>query len=192
MSIQTPNIPQFAQESFSRLAEIWAEGFARGLGRFQVPEPPTAILNPNTFVSEYFDAAQQVLEANRAYVKSLANVATNFQHALREQAASSVDAVRGQVGSVVENVVHQVEEQSVVLHEVQEEARQEAEAAADAAEKEARAAARAAEKEARDEVRSQYEDLRKQDLVDELGRRNLPKTGNVDELVARLVEDDLK
>lgn len=192
MSIQTPNVPQLAQESFSRMAEIWTQGFARGLGRFQVPEPPTAILNPNTIVSEYFDAAQQVLEANRTYAKSLANVATSFQHAMREQAASSVDAVRGQVGGVVENVVHQVEERTAVLQEVQEEARQEAEAAADAAEKEARAAAKAAEKEVREDVRSQYEDMRKQDLVDELGRRNLPKTGNVDELVARLVEDDLK
>ena len=37
-----------------------------------------------------------------------------------------------------------------------------------------------------------YDDLTKAELQDELGARNLPKTGNVDELRERLVADDLK
>ena len=37
-----------------------------------------------------------------------------------------------------------------------------------------------------------YDDLTKAELQDELGARDLPKTGNVDELRERLVADDLK
>lgn len=35
-----------------------------------------------------------------------------------------------------------------------------------------------------------YEDMSKDDLAAELERRGLPKSGNKDELIARLVEDD--
>ncbi len=37
-----------------------------------------------------------------------------------------------------------------------------------------------------------YDDLTKAELQDELGARDLPKTGNVDDLRERLVADDLK
>ena len=37
-----------------------------------------------------------------------------------------------------------------------------------------------------------YDDLTKAELQEELGARDLPKTGNVDELRERLVADDLK
>ena len=44
----------------------------------------------------------------------------------------------------------------------------------------------------RDEVVAKYEDLNKAELQDELASRDLPKTGNVDELRERLIADDLK
>jgi hypothetical protein len=37
-----------------------------------------------------------------------------------------------------------------------------------------------------------YDDLTKAELQEELGARDLPKTGTVDELRERLVSDDLK
>src|SRR6476661_773450 len=43
---------------------------------------------------------------------------------------------------------------------------------------------------ARDKARERYEGLTKAELSDRLDQRNLPKTGNVDELVERLVEAD--
>src|SRR6185437_14732200 len=45
---------------------------------------------------------------------------------------------------------------------------------------------------ARDKARERYEGLTKAELSDRLDQRNLPKTGNVDELVERLVEADSK
>ena len=45
---------------------------------------------------------------------------------------------------------------------------------------------------AHDNARERYEGLTKAELSDRLDQRNLPKTGNVDELVERLVEADSK
>jgi hypothetical protein len=45
---------------------------------------------------------------------------------------------------------------------------------------------------AHEEARQRYEGLTKAELSDLLDKRNLPKTGNVEELVERLVEADSK
>ena len=47
-------------------------------------------------------------------------------------------------------------------------------------------------KAATDQIADKYGDKTKADLQDELARRELPKTGNVEELRSRLVEDDQK
>ncbi len=47
-------------------------------------------------------------------------------------------------------------------------------------------------KHAHDKARERYEGQTKAELSDQLGQRDLPKTGNVDELVERLVEADSK
>ena len=41
-------------------------------------------------------------------------------------------------------------------------------------------------------ARERYEGLTKAELSDQLAKRELPKTGNVDELIERLVEADSK
>ena len=45
---------------------------------------------------------------------------------------------------------------------------------------------------ARDQARQRYEGLTKAELSDQLAARDLPKTGNVDELTERLIEADSK
>ena len=52
--------------------------------------------------------------------------------------------------------------------------------------------AESAERAERDEVVARYEDLTKAELQDELASRDLPKSGNVEELRERLIADDLK
>src|SRR5487761_1596791 len=56
----------------------------------------------------------------------------------------------------------------------------------------ARGAGREQAKRAHDKARERYEGLTKAELSDQLDKRDLPKTGNVDELVERLVEADSK
>jgi hypothetical protein len=53
-------------------------------------------------------------------------------------------------------------------------------------------AAREQARHAHEMARERYEGLTKAELSDLLDQRNLPKTGNVDELVERLVEADSK
>jgi hypothetical protein len=55
-----------------------------------------------------------------------------------------------------------------------------------------RKAEREQAKDAHDQARERYEGLTKAELSDQLDQRHLPKTGNVDELVERLVEADSK
>src|SRR5579862_1053428 len=58
--------------------------------------------------------------------------------------------------------------------------------------REARKAEREQARRAHDKARERYEGLTKAELSDQLGQRDLPKTGTVDELVERLVEADSK
>ena len=53
-----------------------------------------------------------------------------------------------------------------------------------------RQAERQKAREARQAAQERYSGLTKAELSEELAKRNLPKTGNVDELVERLVDAD--
>jgi hypothetical protein len=69
-------------------------------------------------------------------------------------------------------------------------------AKAEQAEKEVARQSRQAEREharqAHERARQRYEGLPKAELSDLLAKRDLPKTGNIDELIERLVEADSK
>ena len=56
--------------------------------------------------------------------------------------------------------------------------------------RQARSAERAAAKEAQAKAREPYEGLTKAELSDQLAERGLPKSGNVEELIERLVSAD--
>jgi hypothetical protein len=73
--------------------------------------------------------------------------------------------------------------------------RQQGESAAEAVRQQADAArwqAESTREAAREQAAAKYGDLTKADLQEELERRDLPKSGNVEELRQRLVDDDLK
>ena len=58
--------------------------------------------------------------------------------------------------------------------------------------RQARQAEREQARQAHKRARERYEGLTKAELSDQLAKRELPKTGNVDELIERLVEADSK
>jgi hypothetical protein len=58
--------------------------------------------------------------------------------------------------------------------------------------RQARKAEREQARQARDQARQRYEGLTKAELSDQLAERDLPKTGNVDELTERLIAADTK
>jgi hypothetical protein len=114
-------------------------------------------------VERYFEFVQRTVDISRDLTLKWAEAAGTLSVAVREQAES--------VGGLV---------------------REEAESARDFVHEQAGKAERELAKHAHDKARERYEGLTKAELSDQLDQRHLPKTGNVDELVERLVEADSK
>ena len=160
-----------SQEAWSGAIETWTNGVQKAFGSSPVPpfggslfgSAPFTLTDPTATVDQLFDFAEKVLEVQREFVKNLTSATVSVGQAVRYQAESAGQAVRNQA----ESTGQLIREHNDIA---------------------ARAASDALAKAATDK----YGDMTKADLQDELGRRDLPKTGNVEELRTRLVEDDQK
>jgi hypothetical protein len=139
-------------------------------------------------VERQFALIQQVVDLNHRYARQLAEVANTLTGITRQQIESVSTVVREQVATVsdvakkgIDTVEETVRDQA---DEVEQAQRQQARDAAKAERQE--------RKEARDKARAPYESLTRAELSEEAAKRDLPKTGTVDELVERLVEADTK
>jgi len=154
-----------------KIADFWTQGSQR-LSDYMLPGLPQVDLVP--VVERYFEFVQRTVDISRDLTIKWAEAAGTLSGAVREQAEPVGGLVRGQAESARD-----------FMHEQ-----------AGQAEKELAREARQAEREqarhARDKARERYEGLTRAELSDRLDQRNLPKTGNVDELVERLVEADSK
>ena len=154
-----------------KIADFWTQGSQR-LSDYMLPGLPQVDLVP--VVERYFEFVQRTVDISRDLTIKWTEAAGTLSGAVREQAESVGGLVRGQAESARD-----------FMHEQ-----------AGQAEKELAREARQAEREqarhARDKARERYEGLTRAELSDRLDQRNLPKTGNVDELVERLVEADSK
>ena len=146
-----------------KIADFWTQGSQR-LSDYMLPGLPQVDLVP--VVERYFEFVQRTVDISRDLTLKWAEAAGTLSGAVREQAESVSGLVRGQAESAREFV-----------HEQAGKAEQ---------------AAREQARHAHDKARERYEGLTKAELSDRLDQRNLPKTGNVDELVERLVEADSK
>jgi hypothetical protein len=168
-----------------KIADFWTQGSQKLTDRM-LPGLPQLDLVPA--VERYFEFVQQTVDISRDLTLKWAESAGMLSGAVREQAESVRGLVRGQAESARD-----------FAHEQAGQAKQAARAQADQAEqaekdlaREARKADRDQARHAHDKARERYEGLTKAELSDQLGQRDLPKTGNVDELVERLVEADSK
>ncbi len=133
-------------------------------------------------VDRQYAFIRRVLELNHQYARSLAEATNTLTGVTRSQFESVGSAVREQaeaVSGAAQRGLESVEQAARAQAERQK--------AQDAAKAE-----RQQRKEAHDKARERYESLNKTELSDELAKRDLPKTGNVDELIERLVADDTK
>jgi hypothetical protein len=162
-----------------KIADFWTQGSQR-LSDYMLPGLPQVDLVP--VVERYFEFVQRTVDISRDLTIKWAEAAGTLSGAVREQAESVGGLVRGQAESARE-FVHEQAGQA---------AREQAEQAEKELAREARQAEREQARHARDKARERYEGLTKAELSDRLDQRNLPKTGNVDELVERLVEADSK
>ena len=157
-----------------KVADAWTQG-AQKLNDYLPAGMPRIDLVPA--VERYFELVQRTVDISRDLTLKWAEAADRLSGTVREQAES--------VGGVVRE---QAESARGFVHEQADKAEQ--------AEKELAREARKAEREqarrAHDKARERYEGLTKAELSDLLDKRNLAKTGTVDELIERLVEADSK
>jgi len=114
-------------------------------------------------VDRYFEFVQRTVDVNHQLAVRWAEAVGTLSGVVRDKAESAGDAVR-----------------------------ERAEVAGDVVRGQAERAERELARQARQRTRQRYEGLTKAELADLLARRELPKTGNVDELIERLVEADSK
>jgi hypothetical protein len=165
-----------------KTADVWTEGARTVTGRlFGLPQVDLV-----PAVERYFDLVQRTVEINRRLAVRWAEAAATLSGAVREKAESAGDVVREKAEAAGDIAREQAENA--------ERAAREQAAKADQAEKELARQARQAEREharqAHARARQRYESLTKAELSDLLAKRDLPKTGNIDELIERLVEAD--
>jgi SAP domain len=157
-----------ARTAVEKTAGLWTQG-ARTLTDF-LPGLPQIDLVPA--VERYFDLVQRTVDLNRNLAVKWAEAANALPGAARERAESAGQAVRDKAAAA-EQAAHEHVERAT--HELAAEAR-----------KIEREQARKAQAMARE----RYEGLTKTELSGLLAQRGLPKSGNVDELIERLVEAD--
>src|SRR5580700_2726271 len=199
-----------------KTAHFWTRG-ARAVTDL-VPGVPRVDLVPA--VRRYFELVQRTVDINRHLAVRWAETVGMLSGVVREKAEPTGDLVREkaeaddnimraraekaeqaareqakQAGHAAREQAEQAEQAARELA-VREQAEKAAREQAEKAEKELARQARQAEREqagrAHKRARERYEGLPKAELSDQLAKRELPKTGNVDQLIERLVEADSK
>jgi hypothetical protein len=170
-----------ARNAVDKTADFWTEGARTVTDR--LPRLPQVDLVPA--VERYFELVQRMVDINRRLAVRWAEAAGTLSGVAREKAGSAGDVVREKAeaaGNVVRGQAERAEQA----------AREQAEQAERELARQARQAEREQARQAHERARQRYEGLPKAELSDLLAKRELPKTGNIDELIERLVEADSK
>ncbi len=206
--------PAKAHTATERAVKTWK----RGAKTITVPVdlvstlPTVDLTRP---VQQYFAYALKAVELNRDLatawtdtVMSLSGVlrehAEKVSHIVKDETETVADLAREQVEKVEQAAREQAEkveqakqeqarEAKCVEREEAKKAQQQAEEAEEAEKAKAREAKRVEREEAKkaqQQAREAFEGLTKAELSDQLAERGLPKTGNVEELIERLVSAD--
>jgi hypothetical protein len=174
-----------ANGTAKKIADTWTNG-AQTLSDHMPPSLPQFNLIPA--VELYFELVHRTVDMSRYLTIKWVQAAGTLVGVVREQADSVGGVVREQAESTRDLVYRQA-------NKVEQTARKQAEKAEQAQRELAREERKAEREQARhahDKARERYEGRTKAELSDLLGERDLPKTGNVDELIERLVEADSK
>jgi hypothetical protein len=173
-----------ARNAGERTADFWTRG-ARTVTDL-VPGLPRVDLVPA--VERYFELVQRTVDINRRLTVRWAQAVGTLSGAVREKAESAGDRVR-EKAEAADNVMREQADkaQQAALEQVNK-----AEQAEKRLARQARQAQREQARRAHKKARERYEGLTKAELSDQLAKRELPKTGNVDALIERLVDADSK
>jgi hypothetical protein len=179
-----------ASAAFTTSLDSWRDSLSTVTDQFRaIPGAGTLpTIDVTEAVERQFAFIQQVIDLNHQYARQLAEVANTLTGVTRQQIESVTSVVRDQVDTVsavarksADTVEQTVREQA---DEVEQAERQKV--------REAAKAERQERKEAEEKARAPYADLTKAELSELAAKRDLAKTGTVEELIARLVEADTK
>ena len=163
MTSTTERYRAAASQSASTVEKI-ADVWAQGSKKLTEYVPAgVPQVNLVPIVERYFEFVQRTVDISRDLTIKWAESAATLSGVVRERAES--------VSGLVREQAEQAEKELA---------------------REARKAEREQAKHAHDKARERYQGLTKAELSDLLEKRDLPKTGNVDELIERLVEADSK
>jgi hypothetical protein len=169
-----------------------SQSFTNQLDTFNLPS--VDLTQP---VARYFEYVQKAVDLNRDLATQWAELVTNFSGSVREQAQQVGTIVKEQTDTVADLTTRQAEKaeqaakaQAEKVEQAKREQAEEAEAAEKAKAREAKRVEREEARKSQQQAREAYEGLTKAELSDELAERGLPKTGNIEELVERLVSAD--
>ena len=186
----TSNEPFTAAASQARkvtetAAEAWKEGAKKLTDQVGgIPQMPQVDLSQP--VERYFDFVQKTVDMNRDLATRWADLVNTLTGAARERAESFSKVIKDQADTLADLAAQQAEKGEQTAREQAEKVEQAEQEQA----REAKRIQREQAKKAREQAREPYQDLTKAELSDKLAQRDLPKTGNREELIDRLVESD--
>jgi hypothetical protein len=182
---QYVNGARSARTALTDAATSWAGSIKDAAA--QVPAP-FAMLNATALITQSVTFARQLQQANLEYAVNLLRALSVAGEAAGQYRDSVGSVLRNQVNALSDSVHEQVNKTDQIVQEQAERAEQ---AERDEV-RQARAAERREARQAHQTARERYEGKTKTELADELSTRDLPKTGNVDELIDRLADADTK
>jgi hypothetical protein len=166
-------------------AEAWKEGAKKLTEQVGgIPQLPQVDLNQP--VERYFEFVQQTVDLNRDLATRWAELVNTLTGAARERAESFSRIIKDQADTLAGLATEQAEKGEQAAREQAEKVEQAEKEQA----REVKRAEREQAKKAREQAREPYQDLTKAELSEKLAQRDLPKTGNREELIDRLVESD--
>jgi hypothetical protein len=175
-----------ARKVTEKATEAWKEGAGKFADQVNAMSQQLPQVDLNQPVEQYFEFVQRTVDLNRDLATRWAELVNSLTGATRERAESFSQIVKDQADTLAGMAAKQARKTEQAAQDLAEQAEQ--------AEKEqarqARQAERAQAKQDRAKAREPYEDMTKAELSDQLTKRGLPKTGNVSDLIDRLVEAD--
>ena len=185
-----------ARQATEKSVEVFKNAAQTFTNQFDAVKLPTVDLTEP--VARYFEYLQKAVDLNRDLATKWAELVTTLSGSVREQAEQVSRHREGpdrhgrrpdrQAGR--EGRAGRARSRPSKVEQAKREQAEEAEEAEKAKAREAKRVEREEARKAQQQAREAYEGLTKAELSDQLAERGLPKTGNLEDLIERLVSAD--
>ena len=184
-----------ARQATEKSIEVWRNSAKTLTDQFdQVRFPTVDLTEP---VARYFEFLQRAVDFNRDLATRWAELVTSMSGSVREQAAKVTSTVTDQTNTIADltgKQAKQAEEMAKKQAHAADRAKREQKRRIDDTKREQAGQSAGAEdeqsKKDHQKAREPYAGLTKSELTEQLAERGLPRSGNVDELIERLVGAD--